>query len=376
MNEKSVDYRFKVLYAVAMIMVVCSHCYGGGVSVLLNDWFPYMGHHLALFAFGSGYFYKDSSENNSIRYVGKKIKTLIIPLYVYTIIYGLFVQVMRTKGFTIGGPFNFHNVVLAPLNDGHQFVYTTGGWFVVPLFLVEVYTVFVRKLVHKISKKVPEIVFLLLSVVLGLVGNTLACNGFTFDWWVVLIRMLYFLPFYSFGIFYNRVLEKYDKLPSFWYFTILFIIRGAIIYYYGTNIAYIPSWCRDFTEGPVMPMIIGLLGIALWMRISTVMEPVLGRSKWINLIADNTYSIMMNQFLGFMFVKTLFAGLSKYAHIFQDFDWASYKSDISWYFKPRSLDYSLIIYVVAGIAVSIIIQKIIDFVKARCCKLIKREVKI
>lgn len=59
---------------------------------------------------------------------------------------------MRTKGFTIGGPFNFHNVVLAPLNDGHQFVYTTGGWFVVPLFLVEVYTVFVRKLVHKISK--------------------------------------------------------------------------------------------------------------------------------------------------------------------------------------------------------------------------------
>ena len=35
-----------------------------------------------------------------------------------------------------------------------------------------------------------------------------------------------------------------------------------------------------------MPIIIGFLGIALWMRIATIMEPVFGRKKWINLLSD------------------------------------------------------------------------------------------
>lgn len=44
-------------------------------------------------------------------------------------------------------------------------------------------------------------------------------------------------------------------------------------------------------------LIVAYLGIAFWLRI--------GDNKYINLIADNTYSIMMNQFLGFMIVKTI-----------------------------------------------------------------------
>lgn len=56
-NEDQIDYRFKILYAVGMIMVVSGHAYGGGISII-SDWFPYGGLHLALFVFCSGYFYK------------------------------------------------------------------------------------------------------------------------------------------------------------------------------------------------------------------------------------------------------------------------------------------------------------------------------
>ena len=59
--SKTIDYRFKLLYAVAMIMVVCDHAWGGGIT-FIREWFPYGGMHIALFVFCSGYFYKSSEE--------------------------------------------------------------------------------------------------------------------------------------------------------------------------------------------------------------------------------------------------------------------------------------------------------------------------
>lgn len=369
--KTKIDYRFKILYAVGMIMVVCGHCSGGGISFLVSDWFPYEGLHLPLFVFCSGYFYKKSSEDNTKRYIVKKIKTLILPLYLYTVFYGILVQLLRYKGFTIGGDITLVNLLGAPITDGHQFVYNLGGWFVVPLFMIEIFNIVVRKLCSLIKDDISEIVFFFASILLGLIGNTMACNGLLYGWWLALVRMLYFVPFFELGIFYKNVLEKYDKLPNFWYFTILFLTRLIIIYVYGKNLSYTPAWCNDFTEGPVMPIVIGFLGIALWMRIATLMEPVLGKSKWINLIADNTYSIMMNQFLGFMLVKTVYACISKCNIGFADFDWLSYKSNIWWYYIPKGIYHTLIIYAVAGIAFSILLQKAIDIVKYKFVELMR-----
>lgn len=57
MNKKKIDYRFKILYAVAILMVVAGHCDGGGISLDFAQWFPYEGIHLTLFTFCSGYFF-------------------------------------------------------------------------------------------------------------------------------------------------------------------------------------------------------------------------------------------------------------------------------------------------------------------------------
>lgn len=55
-SDHQIDYRFKILYAVGILMVLCGHCEGGGISLSLADWFPYAGLHVALFVFCSGYF--------------------------------------------------------------------------------------------------------------------------------------------------------------------------------------------------------------------------------------------------------------------------------------------------------------------------------
>lgn len=362
-ESKTIDYRFKILYAVGMIMVVCGHASGGGISII-SDWFPYGGLHLAMFVFCSGYFYKRVSEKNIRNYILKKIKTLLLPLYIYTLIYGLVVQLLKLKGFEMGEDFTLNNLLIAPITNDHQFVYNMGGWFIAPLFIVEIYNVLIRKFLMFFKKNIPEFMYFTINMGLGLIGNQLACTGHLSGWWLVIVRSLYFVPFYGLGIYYKSTLEKFDKrIPSFWYFSFIFTVKLIITYIYGKMLSYTPSWCDNFTEGPVMPIVIGFLGIAFWMRIANILEPVIGRSKYINLIADNTYSIMINQFMGFMIVKTIYALLSKTITTFADFDWVSYKTNIWWYYVPKALRYTLIIYVIAGIVFSIVVQKVIDSMK-------------
>lgn len=357
---KNEDYRFKVLYALGMIMVVCGHVGGGGISIL-NDWFPYEGLHLALFTFCSGYFYKRHSEIHIKRYIIKKIKKLIIPLYIYNIIYGIIVLLFKKMGFSMGSEFTLYNIIIMPITNGHQFLYNMGGWFVVPLFMVEIYNVSLRRVLRNFKIKVSELAIYLFSIILGLIGNQLACKGYLSNWWLVLIRMLYFIPFYSLGIFYNNIVEKFDrKIANTWYFTFIFAIKLIIVCIYKKMPAYTPSWCHNFTEGPIMPIIVGYLGIAFWLRIAIIVEPVIGKSKYINLIANNTYSIMINQFLGFMIVKSVYALFNKFIFVFGDFDWKSYRTNIWWYYLPGGVEHTAILYVIVGIVFPIIVQKFIN----------------
>lgn len=70
---------------------------------------------------------------------------------------------------------------------------------------------------------------------------------------------------------------------------------------------------------------------------------------------------MMNQFLGFMLVKAIFALFCKCNLGF--FDLNSFKTNIWYYYIPRNSHYSLTIYVVVGIVFSIIAQNILDYIK-------------
>ena len=369
MNNK-VDYRFKILYAIGMLMVVAGHCNGGGIPLDIAGWFPYYGFHLSLFAFASGYFYKSSYENNVIRYIIKKTKSLIVPLYIYTFAYGIIVTLSHLAGFTIGWKFTLYNLIIAPVTNGHQFFYNMGGWFVVPLFMVEIANIIFRKVVRSIIPIIPEYIFFIISLFIGLIGNSLAANGYNIDLWLVLTRFTYFFPFFSLGIFYKKTLEKYEqKIPNSLFFITIFGVKLFIIMYYGKNITYTPSWCNDFTEGAAMPIIIGILGIALWMRISTILEPIFWKSRLVNLIANNTYSIMMNQFLGFMILKTFFAILSSLSFL-KNFDWQRYKTDIWYYYLPGSIEQTLTLYLISGILFPILLQYIINSFKQMLLKLI------
>lgn len=368
-NTGKINYTFRLLYAIGIILIVAGHCQGGGIP-LFEQWFAPYGYHLGLFVFCSGYFYKDTYERHFGSFLIKKLKRLILPMYLWNIFYALLVWILSYAGFTIGSPVTWYKILIAPLNDGHQFLYNMGGWFVVPLFMVEVVTVLIRILLRRVNAWAhAEVLFFFLSLTLGIFGCATAMAGFNTGWWLALVRMLYFMPFYGMGIFYRRVLEEHDRLPSMAYFTICIGIAMLIIAVYGRPLSYTPSFCNDFYQGPLMPYIVGFVGIAFWLRIAKFLTPAIGRSRPVSLLADNTYSIMINQFLGFMLVKTVFAMLSQTTLCFHDFNTRLYHRQLLLYlYLPNGVEQWKILYLAAGIIVPIWMQAVVN----RICRLLRR----
>lgn len=368
--EKKIDYRFKLLYCLAIIMVVLGHTQGGSIH-LFDNWFPMGGMHIMLFVFASGYFYKLDNNEHLGRYLLNKFKKFIIPLFLYNLFYGLFSTFMLKRGFYLSGPLTLETLFIEPIKSGLQFGYNMGSWFVIPLFLVEIYNILIRFILKK--TKLNEYFYYILNTLLGIFGIYLASKGYNSGWFLPLARFLYFLAFYAFGTFYHQILERYDdKISNIIYFGILFGIKLFISFILIKMPYYTPSHCNDFVDGPIIPLISGIVGILFWFRICKILEPVIGKSKVINTVANHTYSIMMNQFLGFFLIKFIFSTISKYTPIFSDFNHELYHYDIFYYYLPHGQEYMLLIYVLAGIIIPILIDKLINIIKIKTLSLIKK----
>lgn len=362
MGEQKINYQFKFLYVIGIIAVVAGHCGNGGIS-LGYEFFPPASFHLPLFIFVSGYFYKSSDETNIGRAICKKAKKLILPMYCYNIFYGLLVFLSRNWGFTIGEDISWFRLFISPWTDGNQFAYNMGAWFVAPLFMIYVFNLCVHKLIRG---KFCDYVIEVLYFALGIAAIWAAQHGYNHEVGLALIRMGYFLPFYGLGLLYKNHLEKFDKIGNLPYFAILLLLQLAIIFKYRQPMSYTYSWCNTFDNG-YMPFVIPILGILFWLRIARIVAPIVPQCKCIMLVADNTYSIMVNQFLGFMLVKSVFGvvNLLTEAKIFMAFSWEEFYSDIWYYYVPAGINQWLILYLAAGIIIPILIQKLLDAVKKR-----------
>ena len=152
-------------------------------------------------------------------------------MYLYNFFYAAVVSLSQFAGFHIGGYITLEALLLSPLYNGHQFYYNLGAWFVVPLFLNQLMYAGYRKIISQLEKNLPALpewwhfaVFLSL----GLLGNTLAIQGYRASWWLLVCRTLYFAPFYAFGAWYKRQLEEKDRaIPPFFHIssvTVLLVV--------------------------------------------------------------------------------------------------------------------------------------------------------
>lgn len=364
---KQPEYAFKILYALGMVFIVAGHCGNGGIS-LLYEWFAPYGFHLGLFAFCSGYFYDSENENQIWSFIEGKIKKLIFPLYAWNFFYAIIVLILANFNFSIGGNVTIEKLTIMPITTGHQFSYNLGGWFVIPLFQIHVFNVIFRKYIS-LDTRLKETFIFVIYVLLGMMGVFLSSHGYNKGLWLVLVRMLYFIPFYGLGHFYKYVRNEYKYTFSYrtvykyldnYFIVIILALQLGCITYCRKCPSYIPSWCNNFNDGIFIPFLTGFLGIVFWLKIAYVVEPICGRNKIIGYIADNSYSIMINQFLGFLLINVTFAIVNHVTGWFADFNYSMFQRSVFYIYVPLKLQQYKILYLISGLTIPIIMQKMVN----------------
>ena len=357
---KKDNIQFRILYFIGMFLIVATHANSGSIDLLYN-WFPAGTFHLGLFVFCSGYFFLNNIKKSSKEIIVNKIKKLLIPLYLWNLIYGVIITILHRFGIEFGFDLSLKTLFLSPIYDGHQFMLNLASWFIVPLFVVQVLNIPIIKFLDNKSDKVYCLYFIV-CLLFGFLGIQLAINGYNTEWWLFIVRLCYFLPFFVFGMLYRKFIEKKDNLSNLIYFSIIFGLTLITNYIFNGVTSYTPSLCNDF-DNFYRPFILGFLGIAFWLRISKILIPILKDNKIVNWVSKNTFSIMMHHVFGFFLLNTFFYIVSKLFGIASGFNYNEYYSNIWYNYLPKGLTNFRIFYLLAGFICSYIVSYAVNKLK-------------
>ena len=212
---------FTLLSGISIILVLASHL---DFNVLtIGEMFPYYSYHVMLFVFISGYFYHPEEEAHILSYIKRKALRLLLPYFIFNLLYGLLATLLHGFGFSIGENISLYNVFIAPFLSGHQFMYNCTAWFVPALFLIELCNIIGRKILSLLHLK-NEWLLLFAYLAVGCMTVYFAKRGSIYDYYKLPGRILFMLPAFQFGRIYKAKLEAHDRLPGYLYFPILFLL--------------------------------------------------------------------------------------------------------------------------------------------------------
>lgn len=355
MAEVKENRQFRILSALGIIFVVAGHL--GFSAFDVGGLFPYYSFHVFIFLFISGYFYKDEYENDIPGYILKKCKTLLIPYFIWNLFYGILAQILHGVGFSLGQNLSFKTLFISPFVDGHQYLYNFSAWFVPALFLIEVINILMRKLLEIIHLKNEWLIFAG-CLILGMITVQLAIGGHVWGLYKMPGRLLFMLPGFQMGKLYHEKVEEHDKIPDGIYLHIIIGLQ-ILISMLCAGLAFGAVWVTSFKNGPVVPYLTVVTGIAFWLRIARIISEMPSVSEILINIGRNTYSIMMHHTMVFMVIKGFCYICSLLTPFCKEFNQEMFFHDINYVYLIGEIEGSKWIYLIAGIWIPILVKKLV-----------------
>lgn len=362
LSEASYNVTFGILSAFAILMIVAGHA---GYDILtVGGLFPYYSFHVPLFLFISGYFYRREEEERPLIYLQKKAKRLLLPYFIWNVIYGGIAWALRAfGGFRLGNAISLKSLFLDPILNGYQFLYNFAAWFVPVLFLIEMMNLCMRLVLQKLRLD-NEWLILMGSLLVGMAVVQLAVGGHVWGLYKTPGRILFLYPCFQMGQFYKKKLESRDTLGNLPYFAIVIGVQ-VVLSLCCNGLAYSSVWCTGFANGPVIPYVTVVSGVAFWLRTAKVLTPVFGESRAVLYLGKNTYAVMMHHIMAFMLVKMILAGIAAHTGYLADFDFAEFYGNIDYYYLVKGSEAFKMVYLAAGVALPLFLQKGLDALKGR-----------
>ncbi len=346
--------QMRILSAVGMILVVAGHL---GYSLFdVGGLFPYYSFHVFIFLFVSGYFYREEAEQHLLRYIGRKCKTLLLPYFIWNLIYGILAALLHRAGFSIGGDLTLWNLFIEPFVSGHQFLYQFPAWFVPALFLIEILNVLGRKVLSLLHLKKEWLIFIV-CLLLGIATVALARGGHVWGCYKFPGRLLFMMPGFQLGRIYKEKLEeRVNKIRDGRYFSVVLGVQ-LLITICCQGLAFSAVWVTGFANAAVIPYLTVVTGIAFWLRISDWISWIPSACSWFMEIGRHTYAIMMHHVFWFFVVNSFCYLLSRTTVWCAEFDAAQFFSDINYVYTIGGSDAGKWIYLVLGTGMPLLLAK-------------------
>lgn len=348
----------RILTGIAIILVVMGHADCNYLSV--GGIFPYYSYHVMIFLFVSGYFYKPQSEDSVVAYIKKKTIHLLMPYFVWNLIYGVISTFLSGRGFIFCNPISFFNLLVEPFLGGHQYGLNFAAWFVPALFMIEVVNICGRKVLsviaRKCDQKIYDIVCLVISLMLGIVTVYLSMTGHVWGWYKTPGRILFMLPVFEFGCLFKSCLEK--KMETIhWGDWLVIIFIAQLGLYLGSDGAmnFSAVWCTGFAVNPFMPYLTTLTGTMFVYTLSRILEKIqLGFI--FERIGDASFNIMMHHMGVFFLLNTLIFSIGEISGN-QKIDIAEFHENINYVYLAGGCGAFRLMYVILGIVIPILLYK-------------------
>lgn len=347
----------RALYLIAIVFVVDGHTPFKDMFDM-GGLFGYYSFHLMLFAFGSGYFFRDGAQKQPLRSIARQAKRLLLPLYLWNAAYGVGAAFLRRAGgFELGAPLSAYTLLLAPITDGEHFVYNLGSWFVFPLFLAQAVYLLVRRASVLWGER--EGVTFLLCLIPGSLCVELCFAGRQQELPLFLLRSLILLPGYAGGALYRRSLERHDTLPTLPYLAGIAAVRSLFFFRY-ENLSYLLSNCSYFPCGALGVYAGGALAIAFYLRVARLLAPCVGKSRMLLSISRHTFDIMMHHYMGFFALNCVFLLFNMLGVGASDFSVLSFRTQGNYTYAPGGHAQINVLYVFCGLLFPLAVRAVQD----------------
>jgi fucose 4-O-acetylase-like acetyltransferase len=248
---------------------------------------PYFNFRVSIFFVVSGglFLFTNSKDLVFKEYWNKKIKSLIVPYIVFSLINSaLKFAVLFAKG-------KITNAII--VSEMKELLITGNGtvWFLFTLFLIEVAFYFI----YKIKSDVYVILIGIIAAIIPfLIGQTY--NSFL----IVILRALLGLGYYIFGYYLFKNLKKYDNIPK--YIGITCVAIGAFLSRFAGAESYFGGvYTNVFVTVPSI-----LLGICGWVFI---FKNIKAKSQLLSYTGKNSLIIMLTHPILLLFFTYPLSGL-------------------------------------------------------------------
>ena len=289
-----------LLSAIGIFMVVDHHTFTA--LNLFGDFIPYNSFFMPMFMFISGYFNKVDSNTALLPYFGRKMRTLLLPyagLGLTAFVLHQLMNLLKTGSY-VPLPSGYLLYILERVvTSGSPFPLVTPMWFVITLFSVLIVYALLKKCLGKIwNSYVMFAIFCVLHIAVVYVAKTLQPEYL--HWFLIPLKVLFFLPFLEIGIIYRDHLEKkHTDLAGGWKIGILFILLILNM----VRTMYLPTAydvafdsldeLAGFTSPYIItPLISSVVGILFWLTLVDLIGKPVFESRFVNYMSCNTFWIM------------------------------------------------------------------------------------